>query len=155
MGEPTFVRYSPEVEREELTFEESLQRIVASIKQSVAASIEEEGIGRAVRGAHAKGLARAEFEVLAGLPPAYRQAVYAVPGRHEALIRFSSARRMLRPIESWAELRVGREDLGIDGPTLVKDEPDSRTMDYAIINARSSSRARSGATSTMRWVRCS
>jgi hypothetical protein len=108
MAEPTFVRYSPEVEREEPTFEESLQRIVANLKQSVAASLEEEGIGRAVRGAHAKGhgLARAEFEVLAGLPPAYAQGVYAVPGRHEALIRFLSARRMLRPIGSWAELWV-------------------------------------------------
>jgi len=138
MAQPTFVPYSPEVERPEPTFEESLQRIVETTKRAVAASHEAEGIGRAVRDAHAKGhgLARAELEILAGLPPAYAQGVYAVPGRHEALIRFSSGAPHVGP--DWVmgtTAGLGVKIFGIDGPTLLEDEPDSGTMDYAIINA--------------------
>ena len=52
-----------------------------------------EGSGRAVRGAHAKthGVVKAEVQILRSVPPAYAQGIYATPGRHGALIRFSSA----------------------------------------------------------------
>jgi hypothetical protein len=138
MTQPTFVRYSPEVEREEPTFEESLQRVVEQTKQSVAASLEAEGIGRAVRDAHAKayGLVRTEVEILAGLPPAYAQGVYATPGRHEALIRFSAGAPHVGP--DWvmgATTGMGLKIFGIESPVLLEDEPDGGTMDYANINA--------------------
>jgi hypothetical protein len=53
----------------------------------------DEGSGRAVRGAHAKtfGVVKAEVQILRNVPPAYAQGIYAKPGRHGALIRFSSA----------------------------------------------------------------
>lgn len=138
MAQLTFVPYSPEVEHPEPTFEESLKRIVETTKRAVAGSLEEEGIGRAVRDAHAKGygLARAELEILSGLPPAYAQGVYAAPGRHEALIRFSNGAPHIGP--DWVignTTGLGVKIFGIDGPTLLEDEPDSGTMDYAIINA--------------------
>ena len=144
MAQPTFVAYSPEVERQEPTFEESLKRVIEHTKQTIAASYEGkdmyegEGSGRAVRDAHAKGhgLARAEFEILAGLPPAYAQGVYAVPGRHEAMIRFSSGTPHVGPdVLQGYTAGVGVKIFGIDGPTLLEDEPDSGTMDYANINA--------------------
>jgi catalase len=55
-------------------------------------SVESEGIGRMVRDAHAKGygLARGEFEILSGMPGEYAQGIYAKPGRHEAMVRFSN-----------------------------------------------------------------
>jgi hypothetical protein len=47
-------------------------------------------VNRAIRDAHAKGygLARAEVDILGGLPAEYAQGIYAQPGSHEAMIRF-------------------------------------------------------------------
>src|SRR5262249_27645628 len=89
------------------------------------------------RDAHAKGygLARAEVEILAGTPPAYAQGIYATPGRHEAMVRFSNGSP-----HSGADallgtaLGMGLKLFGIAGPTLLEDEPDSGTFDYAMIN---------------------
>jgi hypothetical protein len=132
-----FVRYSPDVERADPTFEQSLQTVVENIKRHMEASFKVEGIGRVVRDAHAKGygLARGEVEILSGLPDAYAQGIYARPGRHEALVRFSNgtshtgADRFLG-----ATVGIGLKLLGIEGETLLEDEPDSRTFDYALIN---------------------
>ena len=57
------------------------------------------GSGRAVRGAHAKtiGVVRAEVQILCEAPAPYAQGIYAKPGRHDALIRFSSASNHLGP----------------------------------------------------------
>jgi hypothetical protein len=133
-----FVRYSPAVEREDPQFEQSLQHIVDFTKRYVAESRDTEGIGRAVRDAHAKGygLARAEVEILAGLPVEYAQGVYATPGRHEAVIRFSAGPAHFGPDTQLGLTKgIGLKIFGVDGPTLLEDEPDSGTMDYATINA--------------------
>jgi hypothetical protein len=55
--------------------------------------------GRAVHGAHAKtlGVVKAEVEILGYVPAPYAQGIYAKPGRHGALIRFSSASNHLGP----------------------------------------------------------
>jgi hypothetical protein len=90
-----------------------------------------------VRDAHAKGygLARGEVEILTGLPAAYAQGIYAKPGRHEAMVRFSNgtshtgADRFLGNI-----VGIGVKMFGIEGKTLLEDEPDSHTFDYAMIN---------------------
>ena len=60
---------------------------------------ETEGTGRAVRGAHAKtfGVVKAEVEIASGLAVPYAQGIYATPGRHGALIRFSSSSNQLGP----------------------------------------------------------
>ena len=134
---PSFVRYSPEVEQPEPLFDEHLQTILATTVRYIEDSVEAEGIGQAVRDAHAKGygLARAEVEILMGTPPEYAQGIYARPGRHEAVVRFSNgsphtgADALLGPA-----LGIGLKILGIEGPTLLEDEPDSRTFDYAMIN---------------------
>src|SRR5215472_10114190 len=87
----TFVRYSPDVERADPDFEQTLQTVIENMKRHIEASFKVEGIGRVVRDAHAKGygLARGEVEILNGLPAAYAQGIYARPGRHEAMVRFS------------------------------------------------------------------
>ena len=132
-----FVRYSPDVEQEEPDFERTLQTVLDGMKQHMHGSVESEGIGRMVRDAHAKGygLARAEFEILSGMPNEYAQGIYAKPGRHEAMVRFSNGTnhvgsdRFLGPI-----VGIGLKIFGIEGKTLLEDEPDSHTFDYALID---------------------
>jgi hypothetical protein len=132
-----FVRYGPEVEQMEPDFERTLQTVLDAMKQHMRGSLETEGIGRVVRDAHAKGygLARGEVEILGGLPDAYAQGIYAKPARHEAMVRFSNGTnhigddRFLGPI-----VGIGVKMFGIEGRTLLEDEPDSNTFDYALIN---------------------
>src|ERR1700722_2889791 len=132
-----FVRYSPEVEHIEPDFEQTLQQGLDDMKQHMRGSLKIEGIGVVVRNAHAKGygLAQGEFEILSGLPNEYSQGIYAKPGRHEAMVRFSNGTnhvggdRFLGPI-----VGIGLKVFGIEGKTLLEDEPDSHTFDYAMIN---------------------
>ena len=87
-----FVRYSPDVEHIEPDFDQTLKQVLDDMKQHMHGSLKTEGIGLVVRNAHAKGygLAREEFEILSGLPNEYAQGIYAKPGRHEAIVRFSN-----------------------------------------------------------------
>jgi hypothetical protein len=132
-----FVGYTPDVEQNEPDFERTLQQVLDDMKQHMRGSLKTEGIGLVVRNAHAKGygLARGEFEILSGLPNEYAQGIYAKPGRHEAMVRFSNGTnhvggdRFLGPITG-----IGLKIFGIDGKTLLEDEPDSHTFDYALIN---------------------
>jgi hypothetical protein len=132
-----FVRYDPAFEGVDPSFEQSLKTVIERTKQYIAGSVEAEGIGQAVRDAHAKGygLVRGEVEIVGGLPREYAQGIYATPGRHEALIRFSNGSP-----HTGADMRMGNgvgmglKLFGIPGPTLLEDEPDSGTFDYAMIN---------------------
>jgi hypothetical protein len=133
-----FVRYSPELERADPTFDDALQTIIKRTRDYITGSVKTEGIGRAVRDAHAKGygLVRAEVEILGELAPEYARGIYARPGQHEAMIRFSNGSP-----HAGADARLGNavgmglKLFGIDGQTLLEDEPDSHTFDYALINA--------------------
>jgi hypothetical protein len=133
----SFVRYSPDVEHIEPDFEQTLQQVLDDMKQHMRGSLKTEGIGLVVRNAHAKGygLARGEVEILGGLQSEYSQGIYARPGRHETLVRFSNGTnhvggdRFLGPITG-----IGLKIFGIDGNTLLEDEPGSHTFDYALIN---------------------
>jgi len=132
-----FVRYSPDVEQNEPDFERSLQTVLDVMERHMRGSLEAEGIGRVVRDAHAKGygLARGEFEILSGISNEYAQGIYAKPGRHEAIVRFSNGTnhvgsdQFLGPI-----VGIGLKIFGIDGGTLLEDESDSHTFDYALID---------------------
>jgi hypothetical protein len=132
-----YVRYSPEVERADPTFEQSLKTAVDDVTRYVAESVKAPGATRAIRDAHAKGygLARGEVEILGGLPAEYAQGVYATPGRHEALIRFSNGSNLAAADALLGNVAgMGLKIFGVDGPTLLEDEPDSGTFDYALIN---------------------
>jgi hypothetical protein len=132
-----FVRYRSDIERDDPNFDRSLHKVLEDMKTHMSASLKAEGIGRVVRDAHAKGygLARGEVEILSGLPSEYAQGIYARPGCHEATVRFSNgtnhtgADRFLG-----AGTGIGLKIFGIEGKTLLDDEPDSHTFDYAMIN---------------------
>ena len=133
-----FIKYSPDVETADPGFDENLQTVIAKTEAYITQSVTTEGTGRAVRDAHAKGygLVRGEVEILDQLPGEYAQGIYATPGKHDALIRFSNGSP-----HAGADARLGGATglalkiFGIDGPTLLEDEPDTRTFDYANINA--------------------
>src|SRR3974377_1103808 len=88
-----FVRYTREIERLDPNLDQLMEQIIGFWEKKVRESPVAEGSGRAVRGAHAKtfGVGRAEVQILRNGPGAYAQGIYATPGRHDALIRFSSA----------------------------------------------------------------
>ena len=132
-----YVRYTPEIERIDPNFDELMTRIVAWWEKVVRASPTVEGSGRAVRGAHAKalGVVRAEFEILPDAPAAYAQGIYATPGRHDALIRFSSASNHLGPdAQLGPVLGFAMKIFDVPGRKLVEDEPDCTTFDYVLKN---------------------
>ena len=134
---PDFVRYSPEIETFDPKLSEYMTRIIDFWEKKVRASPTTEGTGRACRGAHAKtiGVARAEVEILDGAPAPYAQGIYATPGRHDALIRFSSAANHLGPdAQLGPVLGFAIKIFDIPGTKLVEDEPDATTFDYVLKN---------------------
>ena len=132
-----FVRYSPEIETIDPNIEELTAQIIEFWEKTVRESPTREGTGHAVRGAHAKtlGVVRAEVEILGDVPAAYAQGIYAKPGRHGALIRFSSANNHLGPdAQLGPVLGFAIKIFDIDGTKLVEDEPDSNTFDLVLKN---------------------
>jgi hypothetical protein len=132
-----FVRYSPEIETFDPKLSEYMTRIIAFWENKVRESPTTEGTGRAVRGAHAKtiGVARAEVEILGDAPAPYAQGIYAKPGRHDALIRFSSAANHLGPDALLGPvLGFAIKIFDIDGTKLVDDEPNATTFDLVLKN---------------------
>jgi len=132
-----FVRYTPEMETLDPDLDQLLERIIGFWEKKVRESPVVEGSGRAVRGAHAKtfGVVRAEVRILHNVPPAYAQGIYAKPGRHGALIRFSSASNHLGPDATLGGvLGCAMKIFDVPGPKLVEDEPDSATFDFVLKN---------------------
>lgn len=133
-----FVPYTPEVEATDPDFETSLQTIIKKTEEFIAASKTTEGTGRAVRDAHAQGygMVKGEVEILGNLPPEYAQGIYARPGRHEAVIRFSNGAPHAGADATLSTATgLALKIFDVDGPTLLEDEPDTKTFDYACINA--------------------
>ncbi|MFJ6635073.1 catalase family protein [Streptomyces sp. NPDC091376] len=137
MAPSEFIRYTPEVETIDPDIDDLLAPIIEFWEKKGRESPKVEGTGRAVRGAHPKsfGLARAEVYILHNVPPAYAQGIYAEPGRHGALLRFSSAASHLG-----ADARLGTglgcaiKIFDVPGVKLVEDEPDSTTFDLVLKN---------------------
>lgn len=134
---PQFLPYTPDVEVPEPGFEEKMQKVLERTERFIAESVTASGTGRAVRDAHAKGygLVRGEVEILGGLPAEYAQGIYATPGNHDAVVRFSNGSPF-----AGADARLGSamglalKIFDIHGPTLLEDEPDTGTFDYTNIN---------------------
>jgi hypothetical protein len=132
-----FVSYSPEIETFDPRLSEYMTQIIDFWETKVRESPTREGSGRAVRGAHAKtiGVVRADVEILGDVPAPYGQGIYAKPGLHDALIRFSSASNHLGPDALLGPvLGFAIKIFGVEGTKLVDDEPDSSTFDLVLKN---------------------
>jgi hypothetical protein len=135
---PEFVRYTPEIETLDPDLDKLLDQIIAFWENKVRNSPVEEGSGRATRGAHAKsfGVVRAEVHFLNDVPAPYAQGIYANPGRHDALIRFSSASNHLGADAALGGvLGAAMKIFDVPGSKLVDDgEPGSATFDLVLKN---------------------
>jgi hypothetical protein len=134
---PDFVRYSPEIETIDPDLEETMAKVIDWWQKKVRQSPQTEGTGRAQRGAHSKplGVVRAEVEILENVPAPYAQGIYAKPGRHGSLIRFSSAAGHLGPDALLGPvLGFAIKIFDVDGPNLIEAEPDSGTFDLVLKN---------------------
>lgn len=133
-----FIRYAPEIETIDPDLDRLMEQVIAFWEKKVLESPVEEGSGRALRGAHAKtfGVAKAEVQFLRNVPPAYAQGIYARPGRHGALIRFSSSSNHLGADATLGGL-VGfaLKIFEVPGSKLVEDAPDSTTFDLVLKSA--------------------
>src|SRR5262245_41490141 len=132
-----FVRYTPQIETVDPNLDRLLEPIIAFWEKKVRTSPVEEGSGRALRGAHAKtfGVVKAEVQILRNVPPAYAQGIYAKPGHHGALIRFSSASNHLGADATLGGiLGLAMKIFDVPGSKLVEDEPDSATFDLVLKN---------------------
>src|SRR6185369_2538594 len=140
-----FVRYAPDVETIDPNLDRLLEQIIAFWENKVRESPVVEGSGRAVRGAHAKtfGVVKAEVQILRNVSPAYAQGIYAKPGRHGALIRFSSASNHLGSDATLGGvLGCAMKIFDVPGSKLVEDEPNSATFDLVLRTIRYSSLTR-------------
>jgi hypothetical protein len=132
-----FVRYSPEIETFDPRLSEYMTSIIDFWERKVRESPTTEGTGRAVRGAHAKtlGVVRAEVEFPGDTSPPYAQGIYATAGRHDALIRFSSASNHLGPDALLGPvLGFAIKVFDIPGAKLIDEEPDASTFDLVLKN---------------------
>src|SRR3954454_16998216 len=133
----TFIRYSPELETITPDIEELLPRVIAFWERKGRESPQKEGNGRALRGAHSKGygLAKAELQILHNVPAAYAQGIYAKPGRHGAVIRFSNSSGHVGPdAQLGPGLGLAIKFFDVEGPKLLNDEPDATTFDLVLKN---------------------
>lgn len=132
-----FVPYTPDIEAAEPQFDEHLRVVIDKAEDYIARSVTTEGASGAVRDAHAKGygVVRGEVEILDGLPVEYAQGIYATPGRHGALVRFSNGSPHAgADVRLGASLGLALKMFDVEGPTLLEDEPGTRTFDYTTIN---------------------
>jgi hypothetical protein len=117
-------------------YEADLKAFLQNMENDVRSSVKTQG--RAVRQAHAKsyGLLSAKVVVLDGLAPAYSQGIFASSAEYEAVVRFSNGLAHVRPDALLGTgCGMGIKMFGVPGPSLIEDEQDAGTFDYAFINA--------------------
>ena len=134
---PAFVRYSPDIETIDPNLDELLAQVISWWENKTRESPKTEGTGRAVRPAHAKsyGFVGAEVEFIDDAPAAYAQGIYGKPGRHGALIRFSSANGHLgADALLGGALGLAIKIFDVEGTSLLEDEPDAHTFDLVLKN---------------------
>src|ERR1700688_182617 len=131
----TYARYKDFTEVNPPNYEEDPQTFLREMEDDVRSSVKTEG--RAVRQAHAKsyGLLRAKVAVLDGLDPEYAQGIFAAPAEYESIIRFSNGLAHIAPDALLGPAcGMGIKMFGVPGDSLLEDERDAGTFDYAFIN---------------------
>lgn len=111
----------------------TIAAIVASMAKANTAVYDKHRHG--LRDAHAKshGVLRAEFEVLADLPEAYRQGVFAHPKSYSVIVRFSTAPGDLRSDAVNTQRGMAIKLIGITGDRL--DGGSDVTQDFLLVNS--------------------
>jgi hypothetical protein len=127
--------YAPSLETPEKDEAETEQAIIEQILK--IAEITYKDSGHAMRGVHAKshGIVKGELIVAEGLPAVLAQGLFAKPGRHEAILRFSTSPGDLLDDDVSTPRGVGIKVFGVEGPRLPGSEGAS-TQDFVFVNGK-------------------
>ena len=130
----TPVRYSDAVEKP-IDNEEQVHRDLIDTMRSITETTSKD-YGHAVRSVHAKahGILSGELEIAAGLPPELAQGLFAVPGRHRVLMRFSTNPGDILDDSVSAPRGLALKILDVDGERL-PDSNNETTQNIILVNA--------------------
>ena len=127
------VHYTPELEvpgAEEAEAIEAVVRDLRSIQETTSRDY-----GHAVRGVHAKGqaLVRGQLRIHDHLPPDLAHGLFAVPGEHEAILRFSTNPGDVLDDAISVPRGLAIKIFGVEGERL-PDAPETDTQDLLLAN---------------------
>lgn len=126
------VRFTPSVEQVEDHEAETIRELTEALRQIQETTAQDHG--RGLRGVHAKSHALVEgtLEVAAGLPPELAQGLFATPGRHDVLLRFSPNPGDLLDDDIRVPRGLAIKVLDVEGERLPGAE--GRTQDFVMVN---------------------
>lgn len=126
------VRYSPDVETIEPDEGETIRGLEEQFKLILDTTSED--YGHAVRSVHAKGhgLAKGRLTVREGLPNELAQGLFAVPGEHEAILRFSTNAGDILDDSITLPRGLAIKILDVTGERL--PGADGATQDFVLVN---------------------
>ncbi|MDQ1080935.1 catalase family protein [Pseudoroseomonas cervicalis] len=128
------IRYDPALERPEPDEAETIAGLVAALRQ-ISETVHADS-GHAERAVHAKAhaLLHGELEVLGHLPPTLAQGLFAKPGRHDAVLRFSTNPGDVLADSVSVPRGLAVKVLGVEGARLPGSEA-ATTQDFVLANA--------------------
>ncbi|QIY83813.1 catalase family protein [Chryseobacterium sp. NEB161] len=132
-----YIKYSYEVEEIPENFEEYITTINNDIREYIKNTPNLSRATHHTRDAHANGYAvlKAEVEILDNLPEELAQGIYAKPGKHQAVVRFSNGSSRVLPDKLSGNAQgFALKIFGIDGKKLSPGEEDSPNVDFNLIN---------------------
>jgi hypothetical protein len=111
-------------------------RELVVVLRKIAETTYEDG-GHALRAVHAKshGLLSGELIVAEGLPEVLAQGLFATPGRHQAVLRFSTTPGDLLDDNVSTPRGLAVKVLDVEGPRLPGSE-DATTQDFLFVNGK-------------------
>jgi hypothetical protein len=127
------LRYQPGFEQLEEDEAETTQELVKTLLSISETTFKDSG--HALRSVHAKshGLLRGELIVLEGLPAMLAQGLYATPGKHEVLLRFSTNPGDILDDSISVPRGLALKILDVDGERLPGSESEN-VQDYVMVN---------------------
>ncbi|GHD09562.1 catalase family protein [Tianweitania populi] len=126
-------RYSPAVDKptpEEAEVGRKIDETMGKVREKTF-----EDSGRAIRSVHAKshGILQAELEIDGNLPDVLAQGIFAHPGRHDVLMRFSTIPGDILPDSVSTPRGVAIKIFGVEGERL-PDAEESGNQDFIMVN---------------------
>lgn len=128
------VRYSPDVEQIRPNEAEIIDELIATFDQIQHTTSSD--YGHAVRAVHAKAhaLLKGTLTISADLPPELRQGLFATPGEHPVLMRFSTNPGDILDDRVSLPRGLAIKVLDVDGERL--PDAEGRTQDFIMVNAK-------------------
>jgi hypothetical protein len=129
----TPIRYQPSVEKPEADEAETIKGLSEQLLGIQETTLKD--FGHAVRAVHAKGhaIVRGQLTVLDGLPSHLAQGVFATPGSHDAILRFSTLPGDILDDSISVPRGLGLKILDVQGNRLPGAEATS-SQDFVLVN---------------------